>query len=125
MSHDDGGVGKRSADDPSWPPYCCVILERHKGGPDGPIEIFCEVRDATASVEPSRVTCFGGKREPGEHPDDCIARECREELGWTPPNVSKTRACDLYVDGQLIAWFYRAPGPQDELQLSFEVGRTC
>jgi 8-oxo-dGTP pyrophosphatase MutT (NUDIX family) len=91
------------------------------------VEVFCEVRDAHAAVEPLKVTCFGGKREPGEHPDECIARECREELGWTPPGLfwsSSPRGCVLYVDGQLIAWFYRAPGPPGDVMLSFEDGRT-
>ena len=33
------------------------------------------------------------------------------------------RAVDLYVDGELIAWFYEAPAPPRDLHISYETGR--
>jgi hypothetical protein len=40
--------------------------------------------------------------------------------------LHEDRACDLYVDGVLIAWFFHAPGPataEQEDSLRFEEGR--
>eukprot|EP00037_Helgoeca_nana_P019000 m.183802 g.183802 ORF g.183802 m.183802 type:complete len:184 (-) comp24672_c0_seq3:1783-2334(-) len=86
-------------------------------------EVYCEVRPATAAVKPGSIVCFGGKRElPDETPQACIARECEEELGWIPENVAASRVCELYVDGKLIAWFFRAIGPTDATPLKFEPG---
>mmetsp|Transcript_26711 Transcript_26711/g.42948 ORF Transcript_26711/g.42948 Transcript_26711/m.42948 type:complete len:206 (-) Transcript_26711:393-1010(-) len=99
------------------PKYCCVILT----GPDD--TLFMEQRGSDAKIAAGRLTCFGGKVEAGESPDSCIRRECREELGWEPTGPLR-RAVDLYVDGELIAWFYEAPAPQDVASLRFEEGRT-
>ena len=54
-----------------------------------------------------------GKREPGEEPLAACMRELREEMQWEPERPQ--RACDLYVDGELIAWFFEATGPGPEV----------
>ena len=40
------------------------------------------------------------------------------------PRGSFRRAVDLYVDGELIAWFFEAVGPARETRLRFEEGRS-
>ena len=78
-----------------------------------------------AKVAMGKLTCFGGKREPSEAPLRCVLRECHEELGWMPAAAPR-RAIDLYVDGELIAWFYVADAPPRDIQppLTFEEGRA-
>jgi 8-oxo-dGTP pyrophosphatase MutT (NUDIX family) len=79
-----------------------------------------------AAVAPLRLTCWGGKREPGEGAHACIVRECREELGGGGEPTSLERVCDLFVDGRLVAWFYEGGGPvcpAEAAQLAFEEGR--
>lgn len=103
------------------PAYSCVILLR-SGAPGEPLQLLVEQRPATATVAAGLLTCFGGKREPGETPLATILRECEEELGWTPSDV--VRACDLYVDGKLVAWFYLAAAPTPGTPLRFEAGTS-
>lgn len=103
------------------PPYCCAILTEQHGG-----RIFVEQRGADAAVAAARLTCWGGKREPGESALGCIVRECVEEMSWSPPQQLLRRAVDLYVDGELVAWFFEAAGPlasSAQQQLVFEQGR--
>ena len=97
------------------PPYCCIVLAEECGA------LLMEERQQ-ATVAAGKLTCFGGKREPAEEPLSCVLRECREELGWTPPATPR-RAVDLYVDGELIAWFYEAAAPSRDEPLTFEAGR--
>eukprot|EP00750_Incisomonas_marina_P018062 INCI2693.3.p1 GENE.INCI2693.3~~INCI2693.3.p1 ORF type:complete len:215 (-),score=24.42 INCI2693.3:439-1083(-) len=108
------------------PPYCCVILPSPsfaRKGVSGPVLFFVEARGLDATKAAGQLTCFGGKREEGEDPLECIQRECHEEMGWVPPGIR--RAVDLYVDGALIAFFYVAPGPtlEQEKKLVFESSR--
>ena len=102
-----------------WPPYCCAILQDPGTG-----GFLLEQRPPSARVAPDQLTCFGGKRdqERGEAPLACLARELREELGWSPASPP-TRAVDLYVDGELIAWFYLAEAPRRDAVLTFEAER--
>jgi hypothetical protein len=46
-------------------------------------------------------------------------------MGWAPLPQQLRRACDLFVDGQNVAWFYEAKGPSaaEIEQLVFEPGR--
>ncbi|KAL3933946.1 MAG: hypothetical protein SGPRY_000056 [Prymnesium sp.] len=98
-----------------YSPDCCVILCEASG------TWLLEARPADAAVAPNTLTCFGGKREPGEDPLECVLRECREELGWVPEDA--TRAIDLYVDGDLIAFFFMATAPPRSAELVLEPGR--
>jgi len=100
----------------SLPPYCCVILTRKEDD-----LIFVERRGEDAKVATGKLTCFGGKREKGEKPFDCILRECQEEMSWKPEDVK--RCADLYVDHMLVAWFFLSEGPPNTETLTFEKGR--
>eukprot|EP00040_Diaphanoeca_grandis_P042417 m.264978 g.264978 ORF g.264978 m.264978 type:complete len:167 (-) comp59181_c0_seq1:153-653(-) len=104
-----------------WPMYCCVILVT--GTTDPERKLFMELRNNKAKVASGELTCFGGKREKGEEPEDCVIRECVEEMCWSPSKSALTRECDLYVDDRLVAWFYVANGPTQS-ELTFENGRT-
>ena len=107
--------------DDQLPPYACVILLRVSDQ-----TILLEVRNERAKNAAGKLTCFGGKREDGEHPLSTALRECQEELGWQPAATERKfrRACDLYVDGKLIAYFYEAEAPDDSVELTFEPGRA-
>mmetsp|Transcript_3430 Transcript_3430/g.8598 ORF Transcript_3430/g.8598 Transcript_3430/m.8598 type:complete len:115 (-) Transcript_3430:743-1087(-) len=83
-----------------FPRYSCVILVKNPTLSDDPV-LFVEMRSAKAKIAAGQLTCFGGKREPGEDPRKAVLRECGEELGWKPEFV--VHAVDLYVDGKLIA----------------------
>ena len=103
------------------PPYVCCILLRALDD-----HVLLEQRGPEARVATGKRTCFGGKREAGETPEEAMHRELREELGgvWMP-SPAPERACNLYVDGQLIAYFYTASAPDDAAAatLTYEAGR--
>mmetsp|Transcript_64109 Transcript_64109/g.126826 ORF Transcript_64109/g.126826 Transcript_64109/m.126826 type:complete len:188 (-) Transcript_64109:4-567(-) len=117
----DADLGCTLSKDDPYPPYCCAILT--SGGVNEEPILLLERRPPNAAVAANQLTCFGGKREDGEVPLACLLRECREELGWQPEDGSPKRVVDLYVDGDLIAWFYQASAPQCEFPLAFESGR--
>jgi len=133
FEHGDSSRSSRSKEQPKqstritsvldepWPPYCCVILE---GAAEHTGLLFVEERSHSAKVAGGQLTCFGGKRESAEAPYECALRELQEELRWNPTGEVR-RVCDLYVDGELIAWFYQARGPssEEEATLQFEEGR--
>lgn len=83
-----------------WPQYACAILEDNAG------RLLLESRPPTARFAAGRLTCFGGRREEGEAPEECVLRELQEELGWQPTALEFRVA--LWVAGELIAWFYHA-----------------
>ena len=105
------------------PPYCCVVLHAHEDR----TRFLFEHRGDCAAVARGELTCFGGKRERNERPLDCVVRECREELSWSP-GVDELRAngvARLIVDGALVAWFFRAQAPPSSAALAFEQGRSA
>ncbi|MBA3684432.1 MAG: NUDIX domain-containing protein [Planctomycetes bacterium] len=85
------------------PDYCCAVIEDQRGW------LLLQLRPAGARHAPDQLTCFGGRREPGEDADQCLRRELAEELGWAPPPAPT--ACALWQGEQLIAWFSRARFP--------------
>ena len=83
-----------------WPEYVCAILEDVEG------RLLLESRPEDARLAAGRLTCFGGRREAGETPEECLRRELREELTWEPQTFDKR--VELCVAGDLVAWFYHA-----------------
>jgi 8-oxo-dGTP pyrophosphatase MutT (NUDIX family) len=83
------------------PDYACALLTDPRGW------WLLQLRPSDARIAPSALTCFGGRREPGEDALACLVRELREEIGWSP------RACDprveLWRGATCIARFYAAP----------------
>ena len=117
----DSKIGATPPLPPSTQPqYVCVIL--HRKGDD---HLLLESRGADAARAASKLTCFGGKIETAETPLQAILRECHEELGWMPPSSDLTRCVDLYVDDELIAYFYLAKAPSAEVCLKFEEVCAC
>lgn len=84
----------------AWPQYVCAILEDSEG------RLLLESRPADARLAAGKLTCFGGRREADESPEECLRRELREELGWEPPSLVKQ--VELWVGGAPVAWFYHA-----------------
>lgn len=81
-----------------WPEYVCAILEDNEG------RLLLESRPESARLAPGQLTCFGGRRERSETPEQCLHRELQEELNWQPASVQKQ--VELWVGEKLIAWFY-------------------
>lgn len=92
-------------DDPAhWPRFCCAILRDAAG------RYLLERRSDDDEHMPGQLVCFGGGRNPDEHPDDSIRRELREEIGC---ELTALEFCLILRgrDSRTIAWFYRAPAP--------------
>jgi hypothetical protein len=80
-------------------------------------------RHDDARLAAGRLTCFGGRREADETPEDCLRRELREELNWEPKNLVRTLLLigecgrvlfasrvvqfGLWVVGMIVAWVSR------------------
>lgn len=108
------------ADPIGWPDYCCAILIDAEG------RYLIERRSAKSASVPGQLACFGGKREPMEHPDRCIRREIKEELGWSVGALRLVVAVRLRErsSGREIAWFYRGSAPRATLKLKPLPGST-
>ncbi len=103
-----------------WPEYCCAILRDAEG------RYLLERRPPDAKNAPGQLTCFGGKRNPGEHPDRCIRREIWEELGWRVGALRLELCVKLLgADGRVVAWFYRGAGPGPGVTLQTLPGVVC
>jgi 8-oxo-dGTP pyrophosphatase MutT (NUDIX family) len=101
----------------TWPRYACAILEDAHG------RLLLEKRPGDARLAAGKLTCFGGWREAGESPEECLRRELREELGWEPR--SPERQVELRVRNELVAWFYHAPLDVGVDQLRVAPGREA
>lgn len=101
-----------------WPAFCCAIMRDAKG------RYLLERRPAWAMAASGKLTCFGGKREPGESPEVCLRRELDEEIKHRPPSGTLERAVTLLwtgpdkvfsgrkvVSGGVLAWYYNVPAP--------------
>lgn len=98
------------------PAYACAILRCASTG-----ALFVEERGADAPVAPSRLTCFGGKRELDETPLDAVRRELVEEMGWRPQALRQV--VNLWVDDTLVAYFFEGDAPPRDFSLVFEPNR--
>jgi 8-oxo-dGTP pyrophosphatase MutT (NUDIX family) len=103
-----------------WPEYCCAILRDVEG------RYLLERRPTDAKDAAGQLTCFGGKRNPGEHPDRCIRREIWEELHWRV-GALKLELCVklLGADGKPVAWFYSGAGPGPAVTVQTLPGVEC
>lgn len=90
-----------------YPEYCCAILV------DDQSRFLLQLRPSWSKHAPDKLVCFGGRREQNEDPDQCIARELREELNWCPDELTMT--LELWTGEHLRAWFYVA---QFDVELS-------
>lgn len=102
---------------PNWPQYVCAILEDAEG------RLLLESRPDDARFAAGRLTCFGGRREAAESPEECLRRELREELSWEPQALEKRVA--LWVVHNLVAWFYHGVLDVGTEQLRIEPGRKA
>lgn len=62
--------------------------------------------DIPGIIYPGHWGLFGGHIELGETPDIAVKRELREEIGYSPPVLSKF---DCYPDPKVIRHVYHAP----------------
>jgi 8-oxo-dGTP diphosphatase len=93
------------------PEYACAALRDPRG------RWLLELRPATSRHAGDRLTCFGGRREPGEDAASCVRRELGEELGWCPERLEAV--LELWDDGRFIAAFYcgQLPDPMPTLRV--------
>jgi len=63
-------------------------------------------------VYPGYWGLFGGHLEPGEQTEEAIQRELLEEIGYTPPGLTKF---GCYADAEVVRYVYQA-----ELRLSLD-----
>ena len=100
--------------DAGWPRYCCAILRDERG------RYLLEKRPDHDDDLPGKLVCFGGGREPDEHPDASIRRELVEELGIAPERLEFCVRL-MGTSGRVIGWFYRGEAPRPE-QIVTEAG---
>ena len=62
--------------------------------------------DIPGIIYPGQWGLFGGHIELGETPDVAVKRELLEEIGYTPPTLSKF---DCYPDTKVVRHVYHAP----------------
>lgn len=99
------------------PHYVCAILEDRQG------RLLFEKRPVEARLAAGRLTCFGGRRESGETPEQCLRRELREELDWEPREFQDR--VELWIAGELMAWFFGARLDVDIAQLRVHQGHEA
>lgn len=86
------------------PEHACAILVDHRG------RLALQLRPPGVRHAPEQLTCFGGKREPGENAEECLVRELAEELAWRPESF--VPAVDLVKGDRWIARFFQAQLPE-------------
>lgn len=86
--------------------YACALLRDVRG------TCVLQLRPANARHAANQLTCFGGRCEPGETAEECLARELHEELDWRPSYIPS--ATVYLCDSQgLIATFHPLVLPTD------------
>jgi 8-oxo-dGTP pyrophosphatase MutT (NUDIX family) len=96
------------------PDYCCALLADPRGW------LWLQLRPPDARFAAAQLTCFGGRREPGEAPEGCLRRELDEELGWRPEEMAP--CCELRRGREFIARFYRVTPSAPGTALRVEAG---
>jgi 8-oxo-dGTP pyrophosphatase MutT (NUDIX family) len=126
-------MGTNLASEPAdWPAFCCAVLRDERG------RYLLERRPASALAAAGKLTCFGGKREPGESPETCIRRELWEELKWKPSEGGLERCVTLLwtgpervfagrkvMTGGVLAWYYKGAAPAEEKAKCVLPGHTA
>lgn len=84
----------------SRPDYACAIVR------DARDNFLLQLRPGNATHAAGQLTCFGGRREPGETAEECLTRELDEELGWRPTSIPPA-AVYLRDAQHLIATFHQ------------------
>lgn len=96
------------------PRYACALLRDFRG------DYLLQLRPAHATYAANLLTCFGGRCEPGETAEECLARELNEELGWRPTHIPP--ATVFLRDAQyVIATFHPLVLP-DGIKVCIETG---
>jgi ADP-ribose pyrophosphatase YjhB (NUDIX family) len=98
------------------------------------LDTLGEIVFVERALEPrkGKLSLPGGFVNPGERAEDGALRECREEIGWAPPELSflgsfpnvyeyggvSYNTCDIY-------FYYRFPGGADLSRFSLGDGETA
>jgi 8-oxo-dGTP diphosphatase len=82
--------------------------------------LLLQLRDNIPTiVYPGTWALFGGHVEPGEHPNQAVARELLEEINYTLPQVQRF---GIYVDEKVVRYVYQAPLLVDIKDLTLNEG---
>ena len=83
-------------------------------------QFLMQLRDNIPGIlYPGHWAFFGGHIDPGETPTEAVKRELWEEIGYTPPWVSKF---DCYSDTRVLRHVFHAPLTVDLNQLVLKEG---
>lgn len=99
------------------PEYACALIADPRG------RWLLQLRPAGKALAPGQLTCFGGRREPGEDALECVRRELREETGWCPDPL--VPAVDLRQGRRFIARFFRGTLDRAPASLRIEPGHAA
>jgi 8-oxo-dGTP pyrophosphatase MutT (NUDIX family) len=99
------------------PEYACGLIADPRGW------WLLQLRPSDQRIAPGLLTCFGGRREPGESAEACLRRELAEELGWCPASLTPT--VELWKAERFIARFYRGPLDVPLARLRLEPGQAA